>query len=122
MGNDRYFPKKKVSHKGLLKTLLWVTVILGVILLIYILDRNLSMETTVFIRVWARKLVALISIAGVITMAYAFTGCFTKNKTIKIMATTIVLLISILGYLAFNNKPIKIKEDKLYILPKTETK
>ena len=120
MTNDRYFKKEK-SHKKTIKGLLIGLLIAIIIFLFWYLPQNMSMELLTRIRIISRYLASAIVAIGITTIFYSFTGIFKCKTGLRCLITAVMLSACIFWYIESKRPPdiIRMKEDQLYILPKS---
>lgn len=91
--------KEKVSHKGLIKDLIWPIIVVGVILLALVIQQNLDHHTLVNIRTWLTRFAGMFVTLGIILIAYGFIGIFIHNRIIKVLIMVCITSIVLLLYL-----------------------
>jgi len=104
----------KIKIKNNLK---WIITILLVIITILMLHSFL-------LRIFVRWGAAFIQFLAVACIFYAFIGIFPsfKKPIVKLVLTTCLVSLSIFAYYEFNKpKVVRMKEDVMYILPKSDT-
>jgi len=123
MTNDRYFKKEKKSHKKTIKGLLIGLLIAIVLFLFWYLPQNMSMDVITRIRIISRYFATAIVAIGVTTIFYSFTGIFKCKTGLRCLITAVMLSACIFWYIESRRPPdvIRMKEDQLYILPKSST-
>ena len=121
MTNDRYFKKEKKRHKKTIKGILIGLFIAIVIFLFWYLPQNMSMELLTRIRIISRYLASAIVAIGITTIFYSFTGIFKCKTGLRCLITAVMLSACIFWYIESKRPPdiIRMKEDQLYILPKS---
>jgi len=121
MKDERYF-KKERNFKKHLKWLIPTITTIGILIILYFLQINLSIDTIVFIRIYARYFAMGLSVIGVMCIMYAATGVISQKKTIRYLITTIMVAACLFCYLGSrkpNIAPKQLVEDQIYIRPKS---
>ena len=120
-GSKRQFARKKIDFKKQLKWIIPTVLSAVAILLMAILPQNMAMETITQIRIISRYFAAAIVAVGVTTIFYSFTGIFKCKTWLRCLITALMLSACIYFYIDSKRPPdiIRMKEDQLYILPKS---
>ena len=120
MKDERYFKKERNFKKHLKWIIPTILTIVAVILML-IIPQNMSMETITQIRIISRYFAVAIVAVGVTTIFYSFSGIFKCKTWVRCLITALMLSACIYFYIDSKRPPdiIRMKEDQLYILPKS---
>ena len=121
MKDERYF-KKDRNFKKHLKWLIPTILTSATLIIIYLLQINLSIDTIVFIRVYARYFAMGLVAIGIMCIMYSATGIISQKKAIRYLITIIMVAAGLFCYLGShksNIAPKQLVEDQLYIRPKS---